>query len=467
MEIMHIRYSLCIGLLAAGIIFSVNDVYARKGSSASGAIDAKTFEVMTKAQSLTEEGSFDEALGLLDSIKNSNKLKNNSYAKSQIWNFYAYIYASQDKYRDAISMYEKVLSEKGATEGLKLQSQYTIAQLYFQIEDYDAVIKFMREWLKAVKAPTSTAYIMLAQAYYEKREFDDALQYLDNAIRFHEDEENKKVAENWLRMKAAIHFAKEDTANTLSTYLQLFKLYPKVEYLKQIAGLYGEVDKNKERLVTYDAIYQHGALKSESEVLNLAYMYIGQEAPFKAGRIIEEGMQKGVVKRTQANMETLANAWAQANEHKKAIPTLEKAAKQSDDGMLYARLAGVLFDSGDFKEASTAARTAAQKGGLKQAGNNQMLLGMSLFNIKNYEGALQAFRGAKEYKKNFNDAAKWEKYTLSELTRLRQLESSKIKLLQATGEAVKAELESIDSFGKNILKPSAQPSKDSKEPSNK
>ncbi len=448
----HINIIISLIVMTALILFS-QDISARekKTASATGAIDAKTFDVLTKAQELTEKGSYNEAIKTLDSIKGSPKLSKNSYAKSQMWNFYAFIYASQEKYKKAIDAYEQILAEPDAPAGLKLQSNYTIAQLYFQIEDYKSVISFMNEWLKNVKKQTTTAHIMLAQAHYQIKSYPDALKHLDKAIQQSKEDGETKIDEDWLRMKSAIYYDQKNLKATLATYEELFHYYPKLSYLKQIAGLYGELGDNRKRLTTYDSIYLDGKLTKESEVLNLAYMYLGQDIPYKAGRIIETGMKAGVIESSAKNIETLANAWAQANEHKKAIPALERSAKLSNKGLLYARLAGVYFDAGDFDKAANAAQKADEKGSLTQRGGNLMLMGMALFNTKKFENALQAFRHAKTFKSNFKDARKWEKYTLSELERIRLLEQKKIKLAKETEEAIAAEQEGVDSFGKNII----------------
>ncbi|MEE9160506.1 MAG: hypothetical protein V3V73_01840, partial [Gammaproteobacteria bacterium] len=286
----------------AGGYSNRKNVRGKDETKATGAIDAKTFEILTKAQELTENNQYDEAVRTLDTIKNSDKL--NSYAKSQMWNFYAFIYASQDKYRSAIDAYKHILKEPDAPDGLKLTAKYTMAQLYFQIEDYQSVISFMEEWLREIPKPTATAHIMLAHAHYQIKSFSPALKNLDKAIAI-ETAEGKKVKENWLRMKAAIYFEKKDTKNTLKTYEELLRHYPKIIYLRQIAGLHGELDHDRKRLTTYDALYLYGALEKEPEVLNLAYMYLGQEIPYKAGKIVEAGMNQGLIKENQKNVETL------------------------------------------------------------------------------------------------------------------------------------------------------------------
>ena len=445
---------LVIALLGVLITLPFNSHARKKNETrATGAIDAKTFEILTEAQAETEAGNYQRAIDLLETIKNSDKL--NSYARSQMWNFYAFIYASQDKYRQAIGAYKKILAEADAPDGLKLTAKYTMAQMYFQLEDYPSVIAFMEAWLKEVPKPTATAHIMLAQAHYQLRNWQPALANLDRAIAL-EQAQGKPIKENWLRMKAAIYFEKNDTKNTLKTYRQLFHLYPRRNYLRQIAGLHGELGQDRKRLTTYDALYLDGALDRETDVLNLAYMYLGQEIPYKAGRIIETGMERKLIKQSPKQVETLANAWAQANEHKKAIPALERAAGLSEKGLLYARLAGVHFDAGNFAKAAAAAKKANQKGGLKRKDNNAMLMGMALFNIKKYENALQAFRLAKKSKRTFRDARKWEQYTLSELERLRALEESKFRLAEKTQETLQADENNVEAIGGNLL-PQAPP----------
>ena len=408
-----------------------------------GAIDARTFDQLTKAQDHAEAGDFARAISTLDTLKGSDKL--NSYAKSQMWNVYAYIYASDGQYKKAIGAYRQVLAQKDATEGLKRNAKYTIAQMYFQIEDYESCIRFMNSWLKEIDKPTPTAHIMLAQAHYQTRDYDKALQHVNTAIDL-ERAQGRPVQESWLRLKAALHFGKQDYAETAKVYEALIAQYPKLSYMRQLAGIYSELGENKKRLAVYDAMYEYGGLDKESELLNLAYMYLGQDVPYKAGKIIETDMQQGVIEDNLKNIKTLANAWAAANEHSKAVPALERAARQSDDGLLYARLAGVHFNAGDFAEAIEAARLADQKGGLKNPANNLMLMGMAQFNSRDFEGALQSFRRAKQDKRLFASANKWERYTRAELERIRALEQAQRALEQRTRDALNADENNRDAI---------------------
>lgn len=417
-------------------MFSAASMSARKEKQqATGAIDAKTFEKLMKAQELTEAGKHTEALAELDVIKNKGKVK--GYGKAQMWNFYAFIYASKEDYANAIKAYKEVIAIEETPDALRLQAKYTIAQLYFQLENFKLCIQYMNEWLKSTIKPTPTAHIMLAQAYYQLKDYDKALSNVDKAVDL-EVKAGRKVKENWLRLKSALYYDKGDYAKTAETYELLVKLYPKVNYLKQLAGMYGELGKDMRRLTVYDSIYVDGDMKKSGDILNLAYMFLGQDVPYKAAKIIEKGMKDGIIKKNQKNIETLGNAWAQANQHDKAIPVLEEAAKLSSKGKLFARLAGVYFDAGDYKKAADAAKKAAEKGGLKNPGNNYLLMGMSYSNLKQHEKALQAFRQAKKTKKILKDARAWEKHTLREIKLIEDLKKSQFELEEKTRKTLES-----------------------------
>ena len=402
---------------------------------ATGAIDAKTFAKLMEAQELTEAEKHTEALAVLDVLKAKGKIS--GYGKSQMWNFYAFIYASKEDYPSAIDAYKEVIAIEETPKALALQAKYTIGQLYFHLEKYDLCIQYINEWLNEVERATPTGHIMLAQAYYQIEKYDFALTNVDKAVDL-EVAAGRKVKENWLRLKSALYYDKGDYKKTAEVYELLIKLYPKTNYLKQLAGMYGELDNDMRRLTVFDSIYLNGEMTKGGDILNLAYMYLGQDVPYKAAKIIEKGMNDGKIEKSQKNIETLGNAWAQANQHDKAIPVLEQAAKLASDGKLYARLAGVYFDAGDYAKSAKAAKQASEKGGLKQAGNNYLLMGMSYSNIKQHKNALQAFRKAKETKSILKDARAWEKHTLREIKLIEDLERSQFELEEKTRKTLES-----------------------------
>ncbi len=412
--------SLCF-LLFLVVFTSGQQVNAK---AASGAIDAKTFKQLTKAQNYVAKEAFDDALAVLDKLSKKKKLS--SYALAQVWNYQGYVYATQGQYTNAIQSYQQVLKQEDVPEALVLNARYVLGQLYFQLEDYKKAINSLLLWVDSVKSPSAIGFIMLAQANYQLSKYDEALDFVNKAISRQESVSVKSASkqdktkqfstpESWLQLKAALYFAKQDMKNTVAAYEVLLRHYPNPQYLKQLAGLYGELGLNQKRLTTFDAAYEHGELGKGKEQLNLAYMFLEQELPYKAAVVLEKAMNSGDLKMTLKHQTLLAGLWSQSGQHDKAIPAYQEAAQLSDDGELYARLAGVFYQAVDYASCIKASEKASQKGGLRLPGQNYLLKGLSLVNIGKFEDALQAFRQAKNYKKTFKAAKEWESYTLVQL----------------------------------------------------
>ncbi|OUR87875.1 hypothetical protein A9Q81_25385 [Gammaproteobacteria bacterium 42_54_T18] len=402
--------SLCLFLFLV-VIASGQHVNAK---AASGAIDAKTFRQLTKAQNYVAEEAFDEALAVLDKLSKKKRLS--SYALAQVWNYQGFVYATKGQYTNAIQSYQQVLKQKDVPEALVLNARYVLGQLYFQSEAYQDSINSLLLWVDSVKSPSAVAFIMLAQAHYQLSKYDEALDFVIRAISRHETVSSQfSVPESWLQLKAALYFAKQDIKNTVATYEVLLRHYPNPQYLKQLAGLYGELGLNRKRLTTFDAAYEHGELGKGKEQLNLAYMFLEQGLPHKAAVVLEKAMANGDLKLNLKHQTLLAGLWSQSGQHDKAIPAYQKAAKLSGDGELFARLAGVFYQAIDYESCVQASTKASSKGGVLLPGQNFLLRGLSLVNLGKLEAALQAFRQAKEHKKSFKAAREWERYTLAQL----------------------------------------------------
>ncbi|OUS23739.1 hypothetical protein A9Q99_27265 [Gammaproteobacteria bacterium 45_16_T64] len=399
-----------IGLLMVLLLNLGGSTLAWAGTT--GAIDAKTFRQLNKAKDLVADEHFDDALKVLDKLQQRKSVR--GYAKAQVLNYQGYVYASKQSYRKAITSYQEVLKQEDVPEALVLNAHYVMGQLYLQLEQYADSIESLLRWKSLAKKPSSTGLMMLAQCYYLTGKYSLALPPLAIAIA-QKNNTKSLVPESWLQLQAALYFALDDMKNTVTVYEMLLVQYPKARYLKQLAGLYGELGQKKKRLSTFDAAYEHGLLSLGSEQRNLANMYLEQGVPFKAAKLIDGAIKNNSVEGNTKNLRLLASIWALSGENSKAIDTYQQAAKLSDDGEIDARLAAVYYDAGDYQLCVTSANEANKKGGITNPGRNNLLLGLALVNLEKYSQALQAFRLAKDDKKTFDSAREWERYTLSHL----------------------------------------------------
>jgi len=61
--------------------------------------------------------------------------------------------------------------------------------------------------------------------------------------------------------------------------------------------------------------------------------------------------------------------------------------------------------------------------------------------LKRFNAALNSFRRAKDYRENYSDAAKWEKYTASEIALIEARRAGAIELEKETAARMAAEAE--------------------------
>lgn len=387
------------------------------------AIRNTVYEKLSKANKALEEKNFPAAIEVLDDMRERHERGRstlNSYELANLWVSYAYIYYTQEKYDKAIFANEQVVKQPDIPVGMELSARYTIAQLYFVVENYPKAVRALEQWFKVEQNPSPDSYVLLAQGYYQTKELDKALSAVENAMLVAKDK-GKEPKEQWYLLMRALYFEKGDNRKMAWTLEQLARNWPKRDYFIQLSSMYSQLGSDKKQLAAHDVAKSGWGLDTESTQLNMAYLYMGNEVPYKGAIVLEKGLKDGVIKEKTKNYLTLAQAFTSAQEAKKALPYMEKAARLADDGEPWAQLAGVYFDNDRFDDSLDAAETAFKKGGVKRPENTHILMGMALFNLKKLQEAKQAFRKAQKVKSTEKVARQWIKYIDGEIKREKEL----------------------------------------------
>ncbi len=379
------------------------DVQTRK-RHAVGQVCGKKLE---EAQPLIEAERWAQAQTVLESAP--AKACQTSYEKSQVWNFLGYVYYSRDRFRDAINAYNKVIAEPETDEQLKTNTRYTVAQLYFMLEDYANAAKYLEQWMRESNAVGVDGKVLLAQAYYQLNRKAEALRYLEQAIGEWE-QQGKTPKENWWGLQRVIYYEKKDYRRVVAILKKMIKHYPKYSYWRQLGGMYGELNQDLNQLVAMEIGYLVGNLNKEQELRGLASLFIGAEAPYLAAKVLDKGIKDGVVAANAKNLEMLGQAWQLAQESKRALTVFEQASRLSDKGEISARLASVYLDLGQDGDAVRSARTALNKGGLKRSDLAYMVLGSAQLNLHCYTDARRAFVEAAKDQRSARYAKQWIEY---------------------------------------------------------
>lgn len=393
------------------------------------------YEQLSEAQVAAEAKDYGTAKAILDAlIATSGSKALNSYELANVYNLYAFIQYSKEDYAGALKSYEKVVSQPDIPLAMEINTRFTIAQLYFVQEQWQNGIDALEKWFAMTETPNANAYILLAQGYYQVKDYDKALVNVDKAIAMSK-AADKVPKEQWYNLARFLYFEKNDVNNTVAVLEELLKYYPKKEYWVQISHMYGEQNKTSQQLAAMETAYVQSMLDKDNEQVTMAYLYLNADVPYKAAKVMDKGLSNNTIDGKSKNWELTGNAWRQAQELDKAIPAMEEAAAKSDTGELYARLGNIYLDNDEFSKAATAINKGLSRGGIKRPDTARLVLGMAYFNLDQYDKAREAFTSASKDERSAAYAKQWIDYMDSEIARQ--------EALQAEGRALSEELEQV------------------------
>jgi tetratricopeptide (TPR) repeat protein len=378
------------------------------------AMSQQVYEKLAAVQELIENKDYASAQRGIDELKGGKGLSD--YERAQVYNISGYSFYLQEKYTDAIRMYDQVLAIPELPEALVQSTLKTKAQLHFQEEDYESALKVVRQLMAVIPEPSPDVLMIEGQALFQLARYDEALVPIKTAIEMYRDQ-GQTPRENWLLLLRVIYFEQKEYELMIGVVKELVAYYPKDTYVLTLAGIYSELGDTKKQLALTEVLYEKGLLNTASHITNLANLYLLHGLPYKAATVLEKEMNANIVESNERNLRLISQAWYQAREDEKAIPPLERAAALTNDGELYIRLAQAHMNLERWPEAAQAVQKAVQVGGLKRNDTANIMLGMALFNQKQLEQARKAFERAASDSRSQRAATQWIAYVDSEIRR--------------------------------------------------
>lgn len=377
------------------------------------ALRARVYDQLARAQASGDAGNVEEALSILDEVKDKADSMN-SYERAMMYNFYGFIYYNEERFDETIEAFQAAIQEQPIPVSFEQTTIFSLAQLSMMQGQYDKVVGYLERWeaLNEGKIPPKN-YILKAQALYQNKQYAEAVGYIEEAIKNHEDA-GFLPDENWLTLQRAIYFEMKQPEKVKETIAKLIRLYDEPKYWIQLAGMYGELGREKEQLATMEIAYQRGFITSASDTYNLAQLYYYHGVPYKGARLMEDAIASGLLEENLRNLTFLGQSWQRAKEDDKAVPVMQQAAQMSDDGKLDSQLALLYFNLEQYDKAIEAARIAIDKGDLDNPGNTHMVLGLALYNTRQFAMALDELAKAESFSSSRGAARQWTKYVENE-----------------------------------------------------
>ena len=380
----------------------------------------RVYEKVAEVQAALSEQDNDKAIAILDKLRDKAE-QLNSYELASVWNFYAYIFYTQEKYAKALQAYQEVIKSKDIPLSLEISSQYSIAQLYFVQEKYRQAVNALNQWFELVEKPNLQAYIMLSQGYFQIKNYRKSIANVKKAMAVAK-ESGKEIRENWYLLLRAAYYEDGDMQSVAKVLQDLIRFFPKKDYWLQLSGVYGELNQELPQLFTLEVAYGQGFLVDQKHIERLAYLYLNSDVPYRGAVILDKGIRDKIVKPDEKIWELLGNAWYNAQEHKKAINALKEAAKITTESRVFLRLANAHMEQEDYTQAVKAIRKALEH--MDEVNlDTQILLATALYNEGELQNALEVFNEAavlaesEEDENNLTNIDRWQKFLVSEINR--------------------------------------------------
>ncbi len=379
-------------------------------------LSPKVYKQIETAQHAMESKDLATAEAVMNELKAGFE-KMNDYEKSQTWNFLAAIHYEQGDSNQAIADYIEIVKLKKAPEQIINSALFRLAQLYFVNEDYARSVKVLDKWMASqTEGIRPEAYMLKAQAYYQMEQYAQAEAPIIAAIK-EARARQQPLSESWLGLLRAVYYETSDYKKAVRVLAEMVQRWPKPNYYKQLSGMLGLMGQQKGQLYVMHAAYVAGMLESEFEILNMARLYMAEDAPFPAIELLQKAMTAGEVEENAANLQLLAQAMALAKDSEGQIPVLQKAAELSGDAMQYMYLGQAQIGLYRWNDAVVSLQKALKIGGLERPGSVYMQVGTAYFNLKKYGKALQAFREASADEDYARQAKLWQQYVSQEIQR--------------------------------------------------
>ena len=347
------------------------------------------------AQEALQKGDYSTALAKLQEA--DGMPKKSPYEQHLIHEMQGYAYVRTKQYPQAAKALESELNDGFLTPDETRQHTVAVAQLNYQIKNYDKAIQYGTEaidkgWADA-QMPT-----LVAQAYYLKNDWKGVVRFEKSQIDAAQKKGLTPANESLqLLLSACLKMNNEDCTD--DALQQLVVYHPKPEYWQQLLySMFKTVKSDHNLLQTYRLASEVNVLKRPEDYTDFAQLAIEAGSPGEAEQAIEKGLQQNIFPdaRMKGKAQRLLTDAKRASERdQKTLSKNAREAAASSNGQQDVGLGLAYFGYQQYDKAITALNQGISKGGLKSPSEAQLLLGIAELKKGDKAAALKSFRSVK------------------------------------------------------------------------
>jgi len=307
---------------------------------------------------------------------------------------YLFLYLHTNDYANAEKTLEALVASRYLDKADLPVRIRTLAQINYQLKDYDKAIQFADRAIKEGDA-NDDVYTIQAQSYYLKGDYKGALQalseHLDATIK-----SGQTPPEERLNLLLSVCVKLNDNDCTGRALERLVTYYPKAQQWQNLLYTLIQTPGQSDQylLQVYRLAFDLDVLKRPEDYIEMANLANQQGSPGEAERVLESGQHKNAfadaaIKAHSAQM--LASARQKVAADTASLPKIASDAEASKTGPKYAGLGLAYFSYQQYDKAVAALTNALAKGGLKSEAETRLLLGIAQLHAGKKDDAVKTF----------------------------------------------------------------------------
>ncbi|BDU14805.1 tetratricopeptide repeat protein [Lysobacter auxotrophicus] len=238
-------------------------------------------------------------------------------------------------------------------------AMYMLAQLQLQDEQYAESLKTLDTFFNETKSAKPEQLVVKGNALYRMERYPEAATVLKQAI-----DSSPNPKPEWQQLLMATYAESGNAGEAAKMAEAVAAKNPNDKRAQlNLAAVYQQGEMLDKSAAVLEKLRASGQLTEDKEYRQLYATYLNMDGKEKeAISVINDGIQKGVLKPDYQTYLAQAQAYYFSDQAGPAIDAYKKAAPLAPDGEAYLNLARVLWQEDRIPEAKEAAKQAVAKG---------------------------------------------------------------------------------------------------------
>lgn len=383
-----------VGVLALGAALVVVGLFTASPAQAAPPqkLDRAVGLKLQAAQKDAQKGDYAAALAALDEA--AAMPKQTPYSRHIATQLYVYAYEKTHNYAKLAPKLEALSSDEYATPAERDQFTTALAQIYYELHNYPKAIQYgneaIQKGLGGSQMPT-----LVGQAYYLSSNWRGTIQFERNliakAVR-----SGQKPSKQSLQLVQSSCQHLNDNDCLMNSIEQLVVYYPEQSYWQYLVyKAMQSVKSDANLLQIYRLAFNVGVMQQPHEFSDYAELAVEANDPGEAEQVLNKALAANVFTDAQAKAKAeriLKDAKRKSNQDLAGgLDATAAAAARQSSGQSDANVGLAYFGYQQYDKAVAEYTHALAKGGLKDAAETHLMLGISQLKAGNKAAALKAF----------------------------------------------------------------------------